>query len=395
MKKISFCDTIYEIGSDTMKLTELDPKILLTIFYIWGNAISILFLIVLLIRNKRYKESISHLFINLIILLMIYFLADAFWALPYFEIIKEPAASIILKCIRMVYYTSLGLASVFWSYYIESLLDSNFYHSKKKRLLYIPFIIETIYAIIACILLDPAKRDIGGYLLTISLVLVPIIYTIFAGIRILRARHNEKDDLLKRRYRNLAILPYLILGATVIQIFIPELPIFCFIASILIITLYLFNQDSLINTDPLTGVNNRSILKKYFNEIKGKNDIYYIMMVDIDNFKAINDNYGHLNGDKALIFLAEELKKVSANKSCFVARYGGDEFILIIKTDDEDEIKKLMFDISLALAKQNDVLNFTFTVSIGYAKMEKDDNIDDIIIHADEKLYKAKAKIHN
>ena len=378
-----------------MKLTELDPKILLTIFYIWGNAISILFLIVLLIRNKRYKESISHLFINLIILLMIYFLADAFWALPYFEIIKEPAASIILKCIRMVYYTSLGLASVFWVYYIESLLDSNFYHSKKKRLLYIPFIIETIYAIIACILLDPAKRDIGGYLLTISLVLVPIIYTLFAGIRILRARHNEKDDLLKRRYRNLAILPYLILGATVIQIFIPELPIFCFIASILIITLYLFNQDSLINTDPLTGVNNRSILKKYFNEIKGKNDIYYIMMVDIDNFKAINDNYGHLNGDKALIFLAEELKKVSANKSCFVARYGGDEFILIIKTDDEDEIKKLMFDISLALAKQNDVLDFTFTVSIGYAKMEKDDNIDDIIIHADEKLYKAKAKIHN
>lgn len=378
-----------------MKLTELDSKILLTIFYIWGNAISILFMIVLLIRNKRYKESISHLFINLIILLMIYFLADAFWALPYFEIIKEPAASIILKCIRMVYYTSLGLASVFWVYYIESLLDSNFYHSKKKRLLYIPFIIETIYAIIACILLDPAKRDIGGYLLTISLVLVPIIYTIFAGIRILRARHNEKDDLLKRRYRNLAILPYLILGATVIQIFIPELPIFCFIASILIITLYLFNQDSLINADPLTGVNNRSILKKYFNEIKGKNDIYYIMMVDIDNFKAINDNYGHLNGDKALIFLAEELKKVSANKSCFVARYGGDEFILIIKTDDEDEIKKLMFDISLALAKQNDVLDFTFTVSIGYAKMEKDDNIDDIIIHADEKLYKAKAKIHN
>ena len=170
-----------------MKLTELDPKLLLAIFYMWGNGISIIFLIVLLIRNKRYKESISHLFINLIILLIIYFAADALWALPYFEIIKEPAAGIIIKCIRMVYYSSLGLASVFWVFYIESLIDSAVYHSSKKRLLYIPFIIETVYAIFACIFLDPAKRDVWGYLLTISLVLVPLVYTIFAGVRILRA----------------------------------------------------------------------------------------------------------------------------------------------------------------------------------------------------------------
>ena len=54
-----------------------------------------------------------------------------------------------------------------------------------------------------------------------------------------------------------------------------------------------------------------------------------------------------------------------------------------------------MVEISIALSKQYATLGFSYTVSMGYAKMGKDDNIDDIIIHADEKLYKAKAKIHN
>lgn len=61
----------------------------------------------------------------------------------------------------------------------------------------------------------------------------------------------------------------------------------------------------------------------------------YLMMLDVDDFKKINDIFGHLEGDFALKLVADSLKKVAADTSCFISRLGGDEFVVVCEKEND------------------------------------------------------------
>ena len=87
--------------------------------------------------------------------------------------------------------------------------------------------------------------------------------------------------------------------------------------------------------DTLTGVSNRIVALRYLeSELpyyrRHPNRSLHFLMMDMDHFKHINDEYGHLEGDAALVLLAGILKKVCANYNGVLARYGGDEFVLLL-----------------------------------------------------------------
>jgi len=131
--------------------------------------------------------------------------------------------------------------------------------------------------------------------------------------------------------------------------------------------------------DSMTGLWNR----KRINDITNKNLLLEdstILMIDIDNFKSINDNNGHDFGDKAILDTVDFLKKSFPIAN--IVRYGGDEFLIIISK--YMKLSKIKINLSTNYSRDD------ITYSIGVAYGNKDDNIYGIIKRADIALYKSK-----
>ncbi len=153
--------------------------------------------------------------------------------------------------------------------------------------------------------------------------------------------------------------------------------------------------------DALTKLNNRAAFDEIFAKemvrSQHNNTSLAIAVADLDNFKRINDTYGHTAGDKTLQVLANTFKKQLANDA-FIARYGGEEFVFIfLKQDKEEVLKKLN-----ALKSNVSKLPFKFknnkvsmTLSIGVTHIKPDDNVHIAFERADTSLYEAKEKGKN
>lgn len=122
-------------------------------------------------------------------------------------------------------------------------------------------------------------------------------------------------------------------------------------------------------TDALTGLWNREYTEKRVNELLDEENQGSLMMIDLDNFKAINDNYGHQEGDRVLLLFADTLREFSEEKDV-VCRIGGDEFVLFLtgKTG-RSEVANLAQDIIISLNNKIKSLNYDVktSVSIGIA----------------------------
>jgi diguanylate cyclase (GGDEF)-like protein len=162
--------------------------------------------------------------------------------------------------------------------------------------------------------------------------------------------------------------------------------------------------EALASNDALTTVYNRRAFEKFYNAMFIKNNMYKslgldasfsVIMIDIDNFKKINDTYGHDIGDKVLRSLGMFLNS-KKRKSDIVARYGGEEFVIILS--DTDKIDALKFVINLIEnIKQNIKIEIdksfvlSITVSVGIAVFPYDsENKHNLIKIADENLYYTK-----
>ena len=112
-------------------------------------------------------------------------------------------------------------------------------------------------------------------------------------------------------------------------------------ASLLMV--YINIQKARITLDALTGINSRGGFDQYLHlKCERRSDRpWYLMIIDIDEFKSINDSLGHAVGDDVLKLVATLLKQVCGDTNAFVARYGGDEFAAIVDCETEEEIQML------------------------------------------------------
>jgi len=153
--------------------------------------------------------------------------------------------------------------------------------------------------------------------------------------------------------------------------------------------------------DSLTKAYNKKALEKDLNEIlkigKQKNLNLVIAIIDFDDFKNINDTYGHLVGDFVLIKLVEIIKRL-IGKEHKLYRFGGDEFILVLKGVDLKEaeriIERIVEKISHTVLKYNERL-IKISVSMGVTKHKKGDTIKTLLQRADDALYEAKKEGKN
>jgi diguanylate cyclase (GGDEF)-like protein len=155
--------------------------------------------------------------------------------------------------------------------------------------------------------------------------------------------------------------------------------------------------EALSITDSLTGVHNRKklddILADQFARFRRTNRPFALLMLDLDNFKALNDTYGHLAGDEVLASLAAVLKR-SVRAVDFVARYGGEEFVVVLVETPMDAALRIAERIrSLVetprLCANNELISVT--VSLGVTDSRVGDSLpEDVLARADRAMYAAK-----
>lgn len=149
------------------------------------------------------------------------------------------------------------------------------------------------------------------------------------------------------------------------------------------------------NIDALTKILNRRSLNNYLNDIcndKEKEYEFHLLMLDIDDFKQINDNFGHIAGDKVLIYISNIIKKTLRGEDK-IFRYGGEEFIIILNGVDDIKCFTITNRI-LELVRNSKLIykgdNLSVTTSIGTTKFLNSDTPETLIARADQALYKAK-----
>jgi diguanylate cyclase len=158
---------------------------------------------------------------------------------------------------------------------------------------------------------------------------------------------------------------------------------------------------SAVRMDGLTQLANRAYFDEKLLEMikihRRHNDIFSLLVLDVDNFKEVNDRFGHQAGDRILKGVAFNLR-AALRESDFVARFGGDEFaILLFRSTSKSavEVASKLCTIHQESRFLMDGVNITVTLSIGVAEVEAEDTAEALLMRADKALYLAKSEGRN
>ncbi len=151
----------------------------------------------------------------------------------------------------------------------------------------------------------------------------------------------------------------------------------------------------LSQTDELTGIFNRraysEIAHKFEKQYQKDKTDFVLYMIDLDNFKDVNDNYGHEYGNLVLQSICKSLTLIAAD-NCVLFRYGGDEFVILHQIQSEDDVENILKRIQKAIDAPRNIggINYTVKASIGYALYSETTYLSALIERADQRMYDMK-----
>ncbi len=227
-----------------------------------------------------------------------------------------------------------------------------------------------------------------------------IIFLIFVAFYILDSlylyvKRVKKNGSLKLFPVHIFLIP-VILGV-VIQAFFVEIAITWTSIAISVAGIMTALKNEIIFTDCLTGLYNREYLEFLHKRACNKKDCWVSgIMIDLNGFKQINDNYGHAEGDLALCIVADLLLK-SFSEYGVVTRYAGDEFVIMLNTTDDQLIQKIIKSAKKNFVTENEKNDkpYQLSASMGYAITNlSNETIDDFMNRIDEQMYQDKMKYY-
>ncbi len=374
-----------------------------TYFYIEANIVCIVIFGMMLMRELHTvgRQAKQIAFLNLLVSHILYFISDIAWVLVVGGIIPNTRLSSsivnVANAVFLVYICS------FWFIYVELSQGEAYIAVKKWRIMVlIPAIISSavticLFVFAPSLMLKENNEVTDIY--NVAFLLIPDSYVVVSAVRAFIRALRKENYAVRTQYLACAVYPILITIFGLLQTVMNGAPVFCFGCAVMMLYVYILSLNDQVSLDELTRLNNRTQLKKYIageaaKQI-GEKQERYVLMIDLNKFKMINDHYGHIEGDYALKRAADALKSACADNvyKTFIARYGGDEFIIVAKTDSEELIKKLCADIKATLIRLNDEAGakYDLTASIGYAHYNGGiDEFQSAMSEADEALYKDK-----
>lgn len=363
-----------------------------------GIALLLLFLNNMFKRRQGRKAVDQRLFnLCLILNILIFFFDTIMWVIDGYIF---PLSRTINVVATTFYYVLNPFICLVWLLYT----DYKIYENKNgllKRLPYylIPCVISAIFSIISpftnwLFIIDANNVYVRGSLFWIMAV-ISLLYLASSFVMSIRNVIINGWENNKTVNIHLLLFPICLVAASVLQIWFYGLSIIWISATIALASIYINIQNVELSTDYLTGLNNRRRLDEHFNRIikmHKKENLLFAVLIDLDDFKVINDEHGHAVGDKALIEMAELLRKVCKVGDDFIARLGGDEFLILGERTKTEEIIKLMDDISSAAKEYNEAHKDIYLLrpSLGYSVYKKDDNASSLLVAADQAMYRNK-----
>lgn len=227
-----------------------------------------------------------------------------------------------------------------------------------------------------------------------------IIFLIFAAFYILDSLYLYVKRVKKNGSLKLFpvhIFPIPVILGVVIQAFFVEIAITWTSIAISVAGIMTALKNEIIFTDCLTGLYNRVYLEFLHKRACNKKDCWVSgIMIDLNGFKQINDNYGHAEGDLALCIVADLLRK-SFSEYGVVTRYAGDEFVIMLNTTDDQLIQKIIKSAKKNFVTENEKNDkpYQLSASMGYAITNlSNETIDDFMNRIDEQMYQDKMKYY-
>jgi len=372
--------------------------------YIVTNAYCMIYAVSVLLRLDRSIGS-EHEVQELRNMIYAYFgmlVTDIFYCLSQDNILMPPRLFNAALSAGLVMSISLGC--YFWYKFVEDRLHQT--SPVKKR----TAILTTIPIIAVCIL--DITSIFTGWLFYIdsnnhydstSLFNIQsftnyfylVVPTVACAYRAIKTRQKSERE----EYGTYAAYMVAPLLAGLLEDALPLVPVLELSIFMIIHILFLMIQNMQIYNDALTDLNNRRRLSQYLELCLPKASAerpVALLMLDLNGFKAINDTYGHIEGDNALRAFSEILKALAARYGAFVARYGGDEFCLVAEGGESKA-----GEIAAELHRQLECApprpeNYELTVSVGYAVCAYPESDPDAVLsRADEMLYARKREWHS
>ena len=382
----------------------LDPTLTKALMCLEINLISVVLVALIHYKTSGLTKMVAQRnFAMAIDAQMVFFVSDTLFAMMFYGVFPQvPALEMLAK---EVYFMSTALLCFYWFVYFEHLQESPFVKSRKR--VWMSSVLVWIVGILLfinlftgiCFHVDE-NGTYGRGPLFILLYVFSYAYVFFTCIRAFTRLFKRQYYSQRKMLIKLALFPVAPAIAGIIQFFLPELPVACAALSIATLIIYMDWTDEMISVDPLTHLNNRKMIDYYYEQWqdnKEDNASLYLLMVDANKFKSINDTYGHLEGDKALIRIADAMRLAlrGHNRRFTIARYGGDEFVVLIWDESEVAIENLKARIGRTLHRLNKEANspYELSVCIGSEKASHDIALKDLIELADEHLYAEKDKL--
>lgn len=368
----------------------MDSKI---VYFGTQSIFGILFLVLFFLNRSSYRERGTHKIDALFIVFVITLVLDSAWV--FIDGVPEYRTWHI--ALETTYLSLMACTGYLWFLYTLDFFPAKSLKLRDyKFLLGIPVLIEIALIIISIKTGWIFEVDAGGTYIRgdyhIYTVLLNYLYMLFGSYVAIKCRREALLPIDKRRYTVAALFPLPVLVLSGIQMLLPPgFPSMQGGVLIGLLLLYGGSQNALVSRDFLTGLPNRIAFENELTEQMQKYrsdgpNLLYLMEGDIDNFKQINDTFGHPVGDKVLKHAADVLCQVFSPYGS-VFRIGGDEFMIIAEADDHFDINELRNRLNeqLSLNASKDEMNIS--MSLGIMKYDGKMSFREFIDNVDKDLY--------
>ncbi len=340
---------------------------------------------------------------------IMYIITDSFWIRAHN--MRQDIKIITIYSIYSLYFVSVTIVGYCMYSFLEYLQDNKKHALQildKKTIL--PVAIHIIMSIVNVytgfmFIIDENHDYIRGTFFMLEYVFV-IGYLLMTSIRAFKNVLESENVREKSYYQMIAFFPIIPLISNIIQAIVHIYPVISMGVTLTVLILFINQVIELISLDPMTRLTNKQefarILERKIREVSDKNCMY-MLMIDIDKFKKINDTYGHLEGDRAIIRVADALRSACSDayrRNTVVARFGGDEFMVMVELENtneqmsEVETAELcnIINSEIKKANKNAGVKYDLKCTIGKTLIQKDSSVsvEKIIASADKDLYRLK-----
>lgn len=383
----------------------MDPQLLYALVYLEINLTASLLVLFIRFKTLGISQMVSQRhFSSAIDAEIVFFLSDTAAVMMLCGLLPFSRAGMMAA--KTVYFFSTALMCYCWFVYFEHMQGSPTVRNRRTVLLFsclvwVMGLLLVMNFFTGCLFyVDELGVYRRGPLFILQYVLA-YGYVLAASGHALVGCFQKKNLAKRRLLVSLALFPVAPAGAGILQFIYPQLPVACVALSFATLILYQNWLDDMISIDPLTRLNNRKQLLFSYDQWQRRDSAapLYLLLIDANKFKAINDTYGHIQGDAALERIADALRAACGELRyrANLARYGGDEFVMLVRADSEQEIAQLRDRIKRVLSELNRAANapYELSVSIGVAAAEKGKSLKTLISQADTVLYEEKKRCHN